>query len=198
MVKRSITARRNLIVLIQHQLIAVLYMPSTRQVIVADIWTEALGAGALGVITVQRGTILVNRSASTPVDDTGQLIGDTSLDKIYEREADSDSTLKAWVKAVGSSGKAEIVIDEGLGVAANGANSGSGSGTPLNIVGSDKTTAYTTAANKKLVIVLNRSTAGMSVAGATLPAGMSISFGNDSGVGAIPCSGSLYSVWEGE
>ena len=173
-------------------------MPSTRQIIITDTWTEALGAGALGVITVQRGTILVNRSSSEPVDDTGQLIGDTSLDKIYEREADSDSALKVWAKAVGSSGKAEVVIDEGLGVAVNDTNSGNGSSTPLNIVGYDKTTAYATAANKKLVIVLNRSTAGMSVAGATLPAGMSISFGNDGGVGVIPCSGSLYSVWEGE
>ena len=89
-------------------------MPSTRQIIITDTWTEALGAGALGVITVQRGTILVNRSSSEPVDDTGQLIGDTSLDKIYEREADSDSALKVWAKAVGSSGKAEVVIDEGL------------------------------------------------------------------------------------
>lgn len=102
-------------------------MPSTRQIIVTDSWTEALGAGALGVITVQRGTILVNRSASAPVDDAGQLIGDTSLDKIYEREADSDSTLKAWVKAVGSSGKAEIVIDEGLNIASSSSSGGSSS-----------------------------------------------------------------------
>lgn len=109
----------------QHNQYTGLYMPSTRQIIITDTWTEALGAGALGVITVQRGTILVNRSVSMPLDDTGQLIGDTSLDKIYEREADSDDTLKLWVRAVGSSGKAEIVIDEGLNVSGTYGSGGS-------------------------------------------------------------------------
>ena len=99
-------------------------MASTRKLIVADTWIEVLGAGALGIITVLRGTIVVNRSASMPTTDDGPIIGDTSPDKAYEREAEGDSTLKLWAKAVGSSGKAEIVINERLN-STSGGSSGS-------------------------------------------------------------------------
>lgn len=114
-------------------------MASTRKLIVADTWTEVLGAGALGIITVLRGTIVVNRSASIPATEDGQIIGDTSLDKVYEREAESDSALKLWAKAIGSSGKAEIVIDEGL----NSTSGGSGGGATVD------TSALATAAKQE-------------------------------------------------